>query len=57
MKCVCSYLSGAKPGDTVQIISETLKTGKSLAFLEVEIKNKETGLVLVKGSHTKYIIG
>ncbi|KAK9679010.1 Thioesterase superfamily [Popillia japonica] len=52
-----SYLSGAKPGDTVQIISETLKTGKSLAFLEVEIKNKETGLVLVKGSHTKYIIG
>ncbi|KAI4460181.1 thioesterase superfamily member-related [Holotrichia oblita] len=43
-----SYFSAAKLGDTVQIVAETLKTGKSLAFLEVMIKNKETGAVLVK---------
>jgi len=51
-----SYLKGAKKGDDILVDAEVVKTGKSLAFLEVEIKNKATGDVLVKGSHTKFIM-
>ncbi|KAI4460166.1 thioesterase superfamily member-related [Holotrichia oblita] len=52
-----SYYTGAKSGDTIQIISETLKAGNNLAFLQIEIKNKETGATLVKGTHTKFLLG
>lgn len=38
------------------ISSKTLKAGKSLAFLEVYITNKKSGEVLVKGSHTKFLL-
>ncbi|KAK9679014.1 Thioesterase superfamily [Popillia japonica] len=51
------YLSSAKVGDTIQIISDTLKAGNNLAFLQIEIKNKETGVILVKGTHTKFLLG
>jgi acyl-coenzyme A thioesterase PaaI-like protein len=32
------------------------KTGKKLAFMEVEIKNGETGGLLAKGTHTAFIL-
>ncbi|XP_044263124.1 acyl-coenzyme A thioesterase 13-like [Tribolium madens] len=51
-----SYLKGAKIGDDVLIDASLLKTGKSLAFLEVELKNKKNGDLLVKGSHTKFLM-
>ncbi|GJQ81633.1 hypothetical protein Trydic_g8512 [Trypoxylus dichotomus] len=51
-----NYLSSAKEGDTVEILSNTLKVGKTLAFLNVELKNKETGVLLAKGSHTKFLL-
>ncbi|KRT81508.1 hypothetical protein AMK59_5515 [Oryctes borbonicus] len=51
-----NYLSGAKEGDTVEIFANTLKVGKSLAFLQVELKNKATGVLLAKGSHTKFLL-
>ncbi|KAJ9586070.1 hypothetical protein L9F63_020267 [Diploptera punctata] len=50
-----SYLKAAKDGETVVIDCNTLKAGKTLAFLEVEIKKKETGELVAKGSHTKFI--
>ena len=37
------------------IEGRALKVGKRLAFLEAEIRRKEDGKVLVKGSHTKYM--
>ena len=48
-------MKGAKIGDSVLIEAKTVKAGKKIAFLEVDIKNKETGEVLVQGTHTKYV--
>jgi len=51
------YLKGAVIGDEVLVDAKTLRHGKTLAFLEVSLTNKKTGDLLVKGSHTKYILG
>ncbi|ENN74389.1 hypothetical protein YQE_09022, partial [Dendroctonus ponderosae] len=51
------YIKGAKLGDQIEIFGNTVKMGKSLAFLEVLIKDKNTGALLVKGSHTKFLLG
>lgn len=50
-----SYLKGAREGDTVVIDAKTIKTGKTLAYLECELRNKNTGHIIAKGSQTKYI--
>ncbi|XP_044763304.1 acyl-coenzyme A thioesterase 13-like [Coccinella septempunctata] len=50
------YLKGGKLGKTVVIESETVRCGKTLAFLEVILKDKETGNILAKGEHTKYLL-
>lgn len=50
-----SYLKGAREGDTVVIDATTVREGKSLAYLECELRNKDTGQILAKGSQTKYI--
>lgn len=50
-----SYMKAAVEGDTVVIDCSTLKAGKTLAFLSVEIRKKETGELLAVGSHTKFM--
>ncbi|XP_067012900.2 acyl-coenzyme A thioesterase 13 [Anabrus simplex] len=50
-----TYLKSAKQGDEIVINANTLKTGKNLAFLEVEITNKATGNIIATGSHTKFV--
>lgn len=50
------YLKAAKLGEEIQIIADTVKVGKTLAFLAVEIKEKNSGTLLVKGTHTKYLM-
>nr|CAH7744352.1 unnamed protein product [Callosobruchus chinensis] len=51
-----TYMKGAVVGDTIEIDARTKRVGKTLAFLEVDIRNKDTGDLLVKGTHTKYIL-
>ncbi|RZC32282.1 4HBT domain containing protein, partial [Asbolus verrucosus] len=51
-----SFLKGAKINDDLQINASVIKSGKSLAFLQAEIKNKTTGDMLAKCSHTKFIL-
>ncbi|KAK9719294.1 Thioesterase superfamily [Popillia japonica] len=51
-----SYLKSAKIGEEVVVDAQTLKVGKNLAFLLVTLKNKQSGELLVKGSHTKFIL-
>ncbi|CAH1381212.1 unnamed protein product [Tenebrio molitor] len=51
-----SYLKGAKVGDEILIDANVVKTGKSLAFLEVEIRNKISGDILVKGTQTQFLM-
>lgn len=42
-------------GEDIIVQAETLKTGRTLAFLECKIINKRTKDVCVSGTHTKYI--
>ncbi|XP_050684395.1 acyl-coenzyme A thioesterase 13-like [Leptidea sinapis] len=50
-----SYMSAAKEGDYVEVEALTKKLGKKIAFLEVEVRNKNNNEVLATGRHTKYI--
>ena len=50
-----TYLKPAKIGEEILIDSRTVKKGGNLAFLECEIKSRESGKLLVKGSHTQYV--
>ncbi|XP_064472815.1 acyl-coenzyme A thioesterase 13-like [Ornithodoros turicata] len=50
-----SYLAQARVGDTVIIEATTAKLGRSVAFLDVLIQNKDSGEILVKGMHTKHL--
>lgn len=50
-----TFLKGAKENDEIIIDAKTIKCGKTLAFLECEIRNKKCNSVLVRGSHTKFV--
>jgi acyl-coenzyme A thioesterase 13 len=50
-----SFLKGAKENDELIIEANTVRCGKTLAFLECEIKNKTDESVIVRGSHTKFV--
>lgn len=50
-----SYLKGAREGDDIVIDAKTTKAGKTLAFLDVQIKKKDTDVVIATGSHTKFV--
>lgn len=43
------YLKGAKVGDNILVKATTEKVGKNLAFLNVQVVNKESGSVLAQG--------
>ena len=49
------YLKAAKAGDVVEIRSECLKYGRSLAFATVDILNKNDGSLIAVGRHTKHV--
>ncbi|KAK9719332.1 Thioesterase superfamily [Popillia japonica] len=51
-----TYIKSAKIGEEVVVDSQTLKVGKTLAYMLVTLKNKRTGELLVTGSHTKFIL-
>jgi len=50
-----SYLSSVNVGEEIVITGDTLKVGKTMAFLSGEIKNKASGKLVAVGKHTKYI--
>jgi acyl-coenzyme A thioesterase 13 len=50
-----SFLKGAKENDELIIEAKTIKCGKTLAFLDCEIRNKKCNSILVRGSHTKFV--
>jgi acyl-coenzyme A thioesterase 13 len=53
---ICTYLKGAKVGDEILINANMVKTGKSMAFFEVEIRNKISGDILVKGKQSQFLV-
>jgi len=50
-----TFLKGAKENDEILIDAKTIKCGKTLAFLECEIRNKKCNSILVRGTHTKFV--
>merc|ERR1712004_954269 len=52
-----SYISAARVGEDIVIESETLKLGRTLAFLKVDISRKSDGKLIASGSHTKHLGG
>lgn len=54
-KIFFSYMNAAKEGDNVEVEAVTRKLGKKIAFLEVEVRNKDKNQLLATGRHTKYV--
>lgn len=50
-----SFLKGAKEDDELIIEANTIRCGRTLAFLECEIKHKKDNSVVARGSHTKFV--
>ncbi|KAJ8679767.1 hypothetical protein QAD02_015554 [Eretmocerus hayati] len=50
-----TFLKPAFPGDVISIDARTVKAGRTLAFLEVELSKKEDGNLIARGIHTKFI--
>lgn len=48
-------MKAAFPGDNLIIDARTIRSGKTLAYLEAELKMKEGGAIVARGQHTKFI--
>ena len=50
-----NYFSPTPGGQDCQVDSRVTKAGRTLAFAEVEIRNKSSGKVTARGTHIKFI--
>ena len=50
-------MNAAKVGEELLVDARALKIGRQLAFLECELRSKETNKIILKGSHTKFVGG
>lgn len=50
-----SYMAPANLGDTVLVEATTLKRGKNMAYLNVDLFNKKDMKLIARGNHIKYI--
>lgn len=50
-----TFMKPAFPGDVVTIDANTLRSGKTLAFLEVELTKNEGRDIIARGQHTKFV--
>ncbi|EFN67835.1 Thioesterase superfamily member 2 [Camponotus floridanus] len=51
-----TFLKAAFPGEVVTIDAETIRSGKTLAFLEVELTKNDGKDIVARGQHTKFIM-
>ena len=51
-----SFMNGADLGDELRVESTVLKQGRTLAFAQVDIRDKSSGKLIAQGRHTKAII-
>ena len=52
---MCRFIKAAFPGEMLLAEARTSHLGGRLAFLTVDITNKDTGVLLAQGKHTKYM--
>lgn len=45
----------ASEGDTIIVDANTIKAGKSMAFLDCVLRKKENDAIIAKGTQTKFI--
>ncbi|KAF5751760.1 acyl-coenzyme A thioesterase 13-like [Tripterygium wilfordii] len=50
-----SYLDAAYANDEVEIEAKTLRVGKAVGVVSVELRNKKTKKIIAQGRHTKYL--
>lgn len=50
-----SYLKGAKLGDVIEVDANTVRAGKTLAYLDCVLRLKGSGEIIATGTHTKFI--
>ncbi|KAK0606256.1 hypothetical protein LWI29_035732 [Acer saccharum] len=50
-----SYLDAAYVGEEIEIEAKTLRVGKAVGVVSVELRKKETGKIIAQGRHTKYL--
>ncbi|XP_067677915.1 acyl-coenzyme A thioesterase 13-like [Haliotis asinina] len=50
-----SFLKAAPTGEPILIDARTLRVGKTLAFLTVDILKKDCGTLLAQGKHTMFM--
>lgn len=49
-------MKAANLGDEILIDAKTMRAGKNLAYLRVEVKNKQTGDLLAQALHTRFLL-
>jgi acyl-coenzyme A thioesterase 13 len=50
-----SYFSAGRAGESVLIEATVLKTGKTLAFVSVDLRREKDGVLIAQGRMTKYL--
>ncbi|KAJ0040054.1 hypothetical protein Pint_27555 [Pistacia integerrima] len=50
-----SYLDAAYLDEEIEIEAKTLRVGKAVGVISVEIRKKKTGKIIAQGRHTKYL--
>lgn len=48
-------MNRASEGETIVIDAKTIKAGKSMAYLDCELRKKENNVVIARGTQTKFI--
>ena len=55
VKISVEYLKAAMEGDEVIIDAKTIRAGKTLAFLECQLRHKKDNSIIAKGGQVKYV--
>ncbi|CAG8513949.1 4875_t:CDS:2 [Paraglomus occultum] len=50
-----TFVNSAKQGDVLLMEASCVKLGKTLAFTEINLRNKESGNLIAQGRHTKFV--
>ncbi|KFK42770.1 hypothetical protein AALP_AA1G037200 [Arabis alpina] len=50
-----SYLDAAFLNEEIEIEARTLRVGKAVAVVSVELRKKKNGKIIAQGRHTKYL--
>ncbi|PQQ00320.1 hypothetical protein Pyn_14582 [Prunus yedoensis var. nudiflora] len=50
-----SYLDSAYPGEEVEVEAKSLRVGKAVGVVSVDLRKKKTGKIIVQGHHTDYL--